>query len=298
MRSGIRGIINNQFVNLFVMGDMGLSEEKGRKNVDDLKEWIEVNRICTQQITDIRLFLKDYIESHEKNTKRNLLISILVRCTTNITSIAILSKFMVMSKSPLNLKLSIGILLRNCYMDCLLGLYLSEQDDCHVEEIAEVLNIDYVKAMFDQFEVYRDKLDGMGFDDDFMEHVYTLGIEDNFTNYIEFTDDTKYIIPGQERNIWKAKSKDKIRTLIPKDKAKNELNIKIIWEALKCNEKHADCANNLYAYYKYFSQYEHFSVFGYGNAIVSCKNDNVNMVKAMNRLAEAEQHIKQALMVL
>ena len=152
--------------------------------------------------------------------------------------------------------------------------------------------------MFDQFEVYRDKLDGMGFDDDFMEHVYTLGIEDNFTNYIEFTDDTKYIIPGQERNIWKAKSKDKIRTLIPKDKAKNELNIKIIWEALKCNEKHADCANNLYAYYKYFSQYEHFSVFGYGNAIVSCKNDNVNMVKAMNRLAEAEQHIKQALMVL
>ena len=76
-----------------------------------------------------------------------------------------------MSKNPLNLKLSVGILLRNCYMDALLSLYLCDQDECHVEEIAEVLNADYVKALFVQFEVYRDKLDDIGFDDDFLEHA-------------------------------------------------------------------------------------------------------------------------------
>lgn len=266
------------------------------RNVDTLKEWAEVNRLCLNQIKDIRQFVKAYINTHAKTRKRHLLISILVRCSTNLTSIAILTKFMVMSKNPLNLKLSVGILLRNCYMDALLGLYLCDQDECHVEEIAEVLNADYVKALFDQFEVYRDKLDDIGFDDDFLEHVYTMCIEDNYLNYLELNEDTEEIKPGKERYIWKALPKDKIRTLLPKNVAKRELDIKTIWEILKCNVKYADCANNLYAYYKYFSQYEHFSEAGHGNAIVTNSDDNVNLVKAMERLGEAESLIKSELM--
>lgn len=266
------------------------------RNVDTLKEWVEVNRLCLHQVKDIKQFAKEYINTHAKTRKRHLLISILVRCSTNLTSIAILTKFMVMSKNPLNLKLSVGILLRNCYMDALLGLYLCDQDECHVEEIAEVLNADYVKALFDQFEVYRDKLDDIGFDDDFLEHVYTMCIEDNYLNYLEINEETKEIKPGSERYIWKTMPKDNIRTLIPKKVVKRELDIKTIWETLKSNEKYADCANNLYAYYKYFSQYEHFSEAGLENAIATDVDDNVNLVKAVERLEGAESIMKLELM--
>lgn len=266
------------------------------KNIDTLKEWVEVNKLCIHQITDIKQFVKEYIKTHAKTRKRHLLVSILMRCSTNLTSIAILTKCMVMSKNPLNLKLSVCILLRNCYMDALLSLYLCDQDECHIEEIAEVLNTDYVKALFDQFEVYRDKLDDIGFDDDFLEHVYTMCIEDNYLNYLEFNEDTEEIKPGNERYIWKAMPKDKIRTLIPKKVAKRELDIKMIWEALKCKEQYADCAKNLYAYYKYFSQHEHFSEAGHGNANVTDGDDNVNLVKAVERLGEAESLIKSELM--
>lgn len=267
-------------------------------NVDTLKEWVSVNRLCLNQIKDIRQFIKDYIRTHAKTRKRHLLISILMRCTTNLTSIAILTKFMVMSKNSLNLKLSIGILLRNCYMDVLLGLYLCDQDECHIEEIAEVLNADYVKALFDQFEVYRDKLDDIGFDDDFLEHVYTICIEDNYLDYLEISEAMKEIKPGSERYIWKTMQKDKLRTLIPKKDAKRELDIKTIWETLKRKEKYADIANNLYAYYKYFSQYEHFSEAGHGNAFVTKCDDNVNLVKAVERLVDAEDLIKLELMLI
>lgn len=265
------------------------------KNVDTLKEWIEVNRLCIHQIKDTRLFVRDFIRTHKKNRKRHLLISILVRCSTNLTSIAILTKFMIMSKTPLYLNLSVGILLRNCYMDALLGLYLNDQDECHIEEIAEVLNADYVKALFEQFEVYRDKIEDTCFDEDFLEHIYTMCIEDNYLNYLELNEDTKDIKPGNERYIWKAMPKDKIRTLIPKKVAKRELDIKTIWETLKCNEMYADCANKLYDYYKCFSQFEHFSEAGNGNTLVSSEDDNINMVKAVERLIEAVRLITHSM---
>lgn len=265
------------------------------RNVDEHKEWVEVNRLCVHEIRDIRLFVNDYIRLHENNRKRHLLVSILMRCFTNLTSIAILTKFMIMSRNPLNLKLSVGILLRNCYIDTLIGLYLCGKDECHIEEIAESLNADYVKALFDQFEVYRDNLDDNGFDDAFLEHFYTLCIEDNYLNYLELNEDTKEVLPGDERHIWKTMPKDKIRTLIPKMSAQNELKIKTVWEYLRRNKKYSDYANNLYAYYRYFSQFEHISESGNGNAMVNSENDNVNMVKAVERLVEAKVLIKQEL---
>ena len=103
----------------------------------------------------------------------------------NLTSNAILTKFLVIQKKPSYLKLSIGILLRNCFMDLLLGLYICDMDDEHVEEIAEVLNLNYVKALFEQFEVYRDKIEDVNFDEDFLEHMYTMSIEDNCLQYLE-----------------------------------------------------------------------------------------------------------------
>lgn len=262
-------------------------------NTGSVEEWIKVNQLCITQVDGIRTFIGEYTRKYSGNRKRIMLISILLRFSVNLISVALLAKSMVVNKMSLNLKLSVGILLRNCYMDALLGLYLCDKDERHIDEIAEVLNLDYVKALFDQFEVYRDKLVGTGWDDDFLEHLYTMGIEDTYWDYLKYKGVKTEIVPGKERYIWGVTPKNEIRTLIPKGDVKNELNISTICSSLKNVDIYAGCADNLYAYYKYFSQYEHFSEAGYGNTIVSSEDDNVDMVKAIERLAESVDLIKR-----
>lgn len=257
-----------------------------------LKEWIQVNSICINQIDELRQFAKHYTQTNEMNRKSVLLISLLSRCLINLTSIAILTKNIVESKGALNLKLSIGIILRNCYMDMLLALYLCDKDDNNIEEIAEVLNADYVNALFEEFEVYRDKVSALGFDDDMIEHMYAMAIEDSYFHYLEPRERIVEVKPGEERYIWKVAPKNQFRTLIPKEKAKLELTLKAIWEDLNSKKIYSNYANSLYAYYKYFSQYEHFSEAGYGNTIASSEDDNIDMVKAVKRLVEAVGLIK------
>lgn len=121
------------------------------ESIEPVREWIVVNKMCIHEIGDIKLFVKKFVKNHPITRKQHFLSSIFIRCSMNLTSNAILTKFLVIQKKPSYLKLSIGILLRNCFMDLLLGLYICDMDDEHVEEIAEVLNLNYVKALFEQF---------------------------------------------------------------------------------------------------------------------------------------------------
>lgn len=260
-----------------------------------LKEWKVVNRLCIRQTDTIKQFVHTFVKTHPKTRKRNILLSILVRCSSNLLSVALLSKFMVMNQKPVLLKLPVGLLLRSCYMDALLGLYICNQDDNHVEEIAEVLHADYVGALFNQFEVYRDNVGDDGFDADFLEHMYTMAIEDNYMAYLELNKELDEVEIGHERNLWKVTPRKKIRMLIPDKKVANELNIKTIWEYLKEREYYAECANILFAYYKYFSQYEHFSESSFGVSTISLDLDHVSLVRAVERLSEAFGMIQRQL---
>lgn len=89
--------------------------------------------------------------------------------------------------------------------------------------------------------------------------------------------------------------KEEVRNLIPENKPKNELNIKVVFETLKRIPQYSECAKNLYAYYKYFSQYEHFSESGFGDAIADFSNDNVNFEMALVRLEESITVIQEGL---
>ena len=263
-------------------------------NLGALKEWIVVCNRCLQEHNDIKSFIDDYIKTFPRTRKRHIQLSILIRSSMNLTSIALLAKFMVQNSMPSYLKLSVGILLRNCFMDILLGLYIGTMDDVNVDEIAEVLQIDYVKSLFEQFEVYRDKVGDIGLEEELLEHIYTLELEDNYLNYLEPNKNPSDLIPGSEREMWKTIPKKNVRTLLEDKESKNELNLRRIYEILK-NSSLSECAINLYAYYKYFSQYEHFSELGFGNAIVSYDSDNINMEKSIIRLSESISLIKQQL---
>ena len=46
----------------------------------------------------------------------------------------------------------------------------------------------------------------------------------------------------------------------------------------------AEVSRRLYAYYKYFSQYEHFSESGYGDTLADFDKDNVSFEKAFECL--------------
>ena len=57
-------------------------------------------------------------------------------------------------------------------------------------------------------------------------------------------------------------------------------------EALVTDQSLSPVACRLYAYYKYFSQYEHFSDNGHGDSLADFGEDNVSYEKAINALEE------------
>lgn len=219
-----------------------------------------------------------------------------MRQCSNLYAVAILTKVSVAMSNSVLFKLPIGLLLRNCYMDCLLGLYLSSVTEADAMEISEVLHIDYAKALFDEFEVYRDKVGGiLPFNDEMLESIYTMNLEDNFLWAYEPNKTPDKTEPCGERYLWKARNKKEVRNLISENEVKNELNIKVVFENLQRTPQYSSYAKNLYAYYKYFSQYEHFSESGFGDAIADFSNDNVNFEMALVRLEESISVIQEEL---
>lgn len=265
------------------------------KRTESLNEWIVVNQKCNNLVKELRraVFGK---KSTIARKKERLLLAILMRQCSNLSAIAVLTKVSVAMDNSIMFKLPIGLLLRNCYMDCLLGLYLCCVTEADAKEISEVLHMDYAKALFDEFEVFRDKVDGiLPFTDKMLESIYTMSLEDNFLWAYEPNKALDKRKTCGERYLWKARNKKEVRSLIPENDVKNELNIKVVFETLKRIPQYSECAKNLYAYYKYFSQYEHFSESGFGDAIADFSNDNVNFEMALVRLQESISVINEGL---
>lgn len=258
-------------------------------------EWVTVNLKCNKLVAEIRKFVLSQ-NSIAASKKERLLLGILMRQCSNLSAIAVLTKVSVSIGNSVLFKLPIGLLLRNCYMDCLLGLYLGSITEADALEISEVLHIDYAKALFDELEVFRDKANGiLPFDDEMLEHIYTVNLEDNFLWAYEANKTPDKTEPCGERYLWKARNKKEVRNLIPENEVKNELNIKVVFENLQRTHQYSSCAKSLYAYYKYFSQYEHFSESGFGDAIADFSNDNVNFEMALVRLEESISVIQEEL---
>lgn len=170
-------------------------------------KWIVVNQKCNNLVKELR---REVLEkkSTMASKKERLLLGILMRQCSNLSAIAVLTKVSVGIGNSILFKLPIALLLRNCYMDCLLGLYLVRVTEADALEISEVLHIDYAKALFDEFEVYRDKVGGiLPFNDEMLESIYTMNLEDNFLWAYEPNKDYDQIESFGERYLWKARNK-------------------------------------------------------------------------------------------
>ncbi len=222
------------------------------------------------------------LKMHSKRDDRiGIIISIIYRIIRNIRAVLLLSAESAKKEDSIFMKLPVGILIRNCIMDGILAMHIANNNDQVCKNLMALSNRNYLNALFEEFEVYRDKL-GDDFDEVTSEHMYTMAIEDTYLNELQWNEGNKKIEPLNERNIWKATN---YRDIYEGCK-KADIDLKNIMDFLCNDNKTRECVKNLYAYYKYFSQYEHFSQRGDGDSLADFGFDNIRFEKAIIHLQE------------
>ena len=226
--------------------------------------------IAQQLYQTIQVFCK----AKRIGRKRSVEMLLVRRVQCNLTTISILSRLSY-KKDSLYFKFPVGLLLRSCLMDTIYALYLHDMKAKEAEEEIEVLNKDYVKSLEGRFDVYKDKVPDIGLPEEEIKSFYDLGCEDTFIQYLT------YELDGEKLKTKAVKSKD-LRT-IHKSWPEN-LTIASMVEYVKIKPKQVDIVNRLNAYYKYFSQYEHFSEQGYGDSLAPFGDDNASFPSVIDAL--------------
>lgn len=234
--------------------------------------------IIAQRSSDIaqRLYqaMRAFCEAKRKGRKRRAVISLVRRVQCNLTTISFLARISY-KKDSLYFKFPVGLLLRSCLMDSIYALYLHGMNAKEAAEEIEVLNKDYVKSLEGRFDVYKDKVPDIGLPVEEIKSFYSLGCEDTFIQYLT------YEMDGEKLKTKAVKSKD-LRTI--HESWPENLTIASMVDYVRTKPKQVDIVNRLNAYYKYFSQYEHFSEQGYGDSLAPFGDDNVSFPSAIDAL--------------
>lgn len=202
------------------------------------------------------------------------------RIESNVFSVALLSNQSINAKGTTYYKLPMGLLLRSCFIDSILALYIGILPTEEGEEEIDVMNKDYVSSLYKSKEVYVDRILSDGIDPA-LSQWYESQIEDTFPKYLKFTGDEKWFAPLLNKEIRK-NSYSNDNTTIAKQ-----------YKYLQENYEYPEIADHIYAYYKYFSQYEHFSEYSHGDTFADYGLDNVHFPSALTALHEAIEQILQ-----
>ena len=249
--------------------------------------WRETIIECIKILRTQGHAMPNFINTHKK-TRKNIVILLLIRrILTNIRAVLELAGYSYKNQGTLFFKLPVGLLLRNCITDSITGLYFLTQDDKTTGQLLDLQNHDYAKALLSEFEVYRDKIKFSNFSDELAEHFYTLNIEDTFLSHFDINEDYKEIEPLNERHMWKAiKSKD----YLP-DGPNDDPDMRRKAEALSQHPQFGSLADSLFAYYKYFSQWEHFSENGTGDILANFGEDNIKLPMTFGHISQALDYL-------
>ena len=173
------------------------------------------------------------------------------------------------------------MLLRCCFTDCLFALYTQRANKKQIYEELDLRRIEYANSMLECKEVYRDQVKSteMILDDDFIDHMWELTMEDNFLGLLTLDDNLEELaVCKQSKQQLKDEGFSKPKSITTKDVA--DLLIKI--------PELEKVATRLYHYYKYFSQYEHFSENGQCDVLALSEkdgNDNIHLPSAIRVLS-------------
>lgn len=249
----------------------------------------EIKELYTEELSLLKL-LQSYGKGQpQKNLERieKVTLLLLYRIFSNLYSAFLLTTCALKNRHISSFQLPIGLLLRCTISDCLFALYLQRINKEQATEELDLRIIEYANSLLERQEVYRDQVKSVGaeFDDSFIDHMWELTIEDNFLHLLTFDEKKKELVLTkqskaqlQEAGLSKAKS-----TRIKEQK-----------DFLIQQEELAKVSTRLYHYYKYFSQYEHFSENGQGDVLISSEedgNDNIHFPSAIRALSDGVEEI-------
>lgn len=243
----------------------------------------EIKQLFAEELTLLKKIQK-YRKGHsqdelERIEKVKLLL--LYRIYSNLYSSLLLTAQALKTRKVLFFQLPIGLLLRCCFTDCLFTLYIQCAGKKRAYEELDLRTIEYANSMLERKEVYRDQVKSTGkiLDDVFIDHLWELTMEDSFLEQLTFGDNLEELtVIKQSKQQLKNEGFSRVKSVMTKD-------VVIFLSRIPEIEK---VATRLFHYYKYFSQYEHFSENGQGDVLASSEkdgNDNIHLPSAIRALS-------------
>lgn len=243
----------------------------------------EIKELFVEELTLLKK-IQEYVKEHsqgelERVEKVKLLL--LYRIYSNLYSSLLLTAQVLKTGKISFYQLPIGLLLRCCFTDCLFALYIQHADKKRVYEELELRTIEYANSMLERKEVYRDQVKSTEIihDDDFIDHLWELTMEDNFLGLLTLDNNLEKLTVRKQSNCQlKDGGFSKTKSVRTKD----------VVEFLNSIPDLEKVPTRLFHYYKYFSQYEHFSENGQGDVLASSEkygNDNIHLPSAIRALS-------------
>ena len=243
----------------------------------------EIKELLAEELTLLKKIQK-YGKGHsqgelERVEKVKLLL--LYRIYSNLYSSLLLTAQALKTRKISFFQLPIGLLLRCCFTDCLFTLYIQRAGKKRAYEELDLRTIEYANSMLERKEVYRDQLKSTGkiFNDVFIDHLWELTMEDKFLGLLTLDDNLEELtVKKQSKQQLIDEAFSRVKSVTTKDVANFLIRIPELEKV----------ATRLYHYYKYFSQYEHFSENGQGDVLAALEkdgNDNIYLPSAIKSLS-------------
>ena len=243
----------------------------------------EIKELLEEELTLLKK-IKKYGKDHslgEQGRIEKVKVLLLYRIYSNLYSSLLLTAQVLKTGKNSFFQLPIGLLLRCCFTDCLFALYIQWAGKERAYEELDLRTIEYANSMLERKEVYRDQVKSTGkiLDDVFIDHLWELTMEDNFLELLTLDDNMEELtVIKQSKQQLKSGGFSRAKSVLSKDVRDFLIRIPGLEKV----------ATRLFHYYKYFSQYEHFSENGLGDVLVSLKkegNDNIHLPSAIKALS-------------
>lgn len=249
----------------------------------------EIKELYSEELAllkQIRSYEKEYSQVEQERVEKVKLL-LLFRIYSNLYSSLLLTVQVLKTGNISFFQLPIGLLLRCCFTDCLFALYIRHAGNERAFEELDLRTIEYANSMLERKEVYRDQVKSIGkiLDDDFIDHLWELTMEDNFWRLLTFDDNLEdlTVIKQSKRQLKDAGFSKQ-----------NSIKTKDIVDFLVAIPELESVTTRLYHYFKYFSQYEHFSENGQGDILASMEkdgNDNIHLPSAIRALGVGMEEV-------
>lgn len=249
----------------------------------------EIKELFVEELTLLKKIIKygkDHLQGKQERIKK-VKVLLLYRIYSNLYSSLLLTAQVLNTGKISFFQLPIGLLLRCCFIDCLFALYMQRAGKERVYEELDLRTIEYANSILERKEVYRDQVKSTGkiLDDAFIDHLWELTLEDNFLGLLTLDD-------NQEELTVIKQSKGQLKDA--GFSKQNSIKTKDIVAFLVAIPELESVAMRLYHYFKYFSQYEHFSENGQGDVLASMEkdgNDNIHLPSAIRALSVGVEEV-------